>query len=174
MDWRQVYLGLGGNIGDSLSILKHALKSINAMDQVRSVKVSCFYQTTPVSDIEQGLFVNAVCSLETSLGPKHLFQELERIERELGKRPKSKNEARKIDIDLLFYGTERYSDEGLEIPHPRWRDRLFVIKPLSELVQTIWVPGPAGMESVEEVDLMNLLRVFPNKHDESVILLSEE
>lgn len=173
MIWRQIYLCLGGNLGDSRAVLMLALQYIEAMRQVRGLKVSRFYRTTPVSDVEQGMFVNVVCGFETSMDARTLFDQLEKIEVLLGKIPKPKNAARRVDIDFLFYGTERYVDATLEIPHPRWRERLFVIKPLSDIVKRIMVPDPVCVGKWEDVDLEDLLRTFPNKCGEKVALLSE-
>lgn len=171
MPWCDVYLSLGGNIGDTPVILRRALQYIASLNGVRNVKVSRFYQTTPISDMAQDLFVNAVCYVETLLDVRTLFDKLVEIEMLLGKTPKPKNAPRVIDIDLLFYGTERCASQELEVPHPRWRERLFVIKPLLDLVQTITVPDSNKVGSLEIVDLVELMRTFPNPHCEEVIPL---
>nr|MBA3816227.1 2-amino-4-hydroxy-6-hydroxymethyldihydropteridine diphosphokinase [Parachlamydiaceae bacterium] len=124
----KVYLGLGGNIGDSLSILQSALQSIQKLD-IQDFKVSSFYSTQPVSDIVQRWYVNAACRFRTTMGVKDLLHKLQQIEIEHGKIVKPKNAPRTIDIDVLFFGNERHDEAECEIPHPRWRERLFVIKP---------------------------------------------
>src|SRR5690606_9206171 len=101
-----------------------------------NLECSKFYITAAVSDIPQKDFLNAVCRFLTSLGPIEIFKELEKIEILLGKIPKDKNAPRIIDLDLLFYGNKVFYDPilNLTIPHPRWKERSFVLEPLAELV----------------------------------------
>lgn len=134
-----VFLSLGGNIGDTDAILKLALQKIEAIPDVSIKKISNFYRTSPVGNKDLDDFTNIVCLIETSLTPKQIFSELQAIERMLGKIPKPKNASRPIDIDILFYGNQCYCDGELEIPHPRWKERLFVLIPLQELTPTIAV-----------------------------------
>lgn len=137
-----VYLGLGANLGTPLLTIQSALESIRNLRGVQNLKVSSFYKTKPVSDIPQPYFVNAVCSFETYMDPHFLFSRLEYIESLHGKVPKPKNAPRLIDIDLLFYGNLFIRTTKLEVPHPRWDQRLFVIVPLTDLISNIsfWNP----------------------------------
>ena len=128
------YLGLGGNVGDSFAVMEKAVLEIVELEQVWEVEVSRPFLTTPVSSIEQRDYLNAGCRLRTSLNPFELFTKLEEIERLLGKVPKSKEEPRVIDIDMLFYGKKRMMNERLSLPHPRWDQRLFVLAPLADLI----------------------------------------
>lgn len=149
-----VYLGLGGNIGDRMSLLRQALALIAAIPEVQNLEVSSFYETEPVSDIPQSNYLNAVCRLTTRLKAHQLLASLQEIERVLGKVPKPKNVPRVIDIDILFFGREGHKTHDLEIPHPRWRERLFVIVPLLDLTKTIVVPSFENGE--EKIDLLQL------------------
>lgn len=166
-----VYLGLGGNIGDSKAVLRQALARIAALPEIKELEVSSFYKTSPVSEIPQSDYLNAVCRFKTGLSAGRLFEALKAIEKSLGKEPKSKNVPRVIDIDLLFFGTESYQEEGLEIPHPRWRERLFVIVPLLDLTATIIVPGKDYHEEI--VDLIKLRDSIPDKEFQRVELREE-
>lgn len=159
---REVYLGLGGNVGDSLAILQSALRNIEQL-AIKDFKASRFYRTKPVSEIEQSWFVNAVCRFNTMMDARELLYKLQQIEATHGKVPKPKNAPRPIDIDLLFYGNERHNSVDCEIPHPRWKERLFVIKPLSDLTSSIVIPGVNEGDKGVLVDLMELIRTFPDQ-----------
>lgn len=134
-----VYVGLGSNLGDSADIVAKALALLEAVPAISQFAASPLYLTSPVSDLPQPDFVNAVCRFKTTLAPMELLAELQKIERHFGQSPKPKNAPRLIDLDILFFGREKILTPDLEIPHPRWKERLFVIRPLSDL--TACVPG---------------------------------
>jgi len=157
-----VYLGLGGNVGDSAAIFRSALEMIRLIPNVADLRCSRFYRTTPVGAPSQPPYLNAVCFLRAELSLKQLRIELEAIERRLGKHPKGKEEPRTVDIDLLFFGGHRVREGDFEVPHPRWSERLFVLKPLAELCQTVEVPGDGTL------DLRDYLKHFSNPHNETV------
>lgn len=160
-----VYIGLGGNIGDSKSVLKQGLDRLALLADMQSFKSSCLYETTPVSAIPQNPYLNAVCTFKTSLSPSELLAAFQKIEKDLGKQVKAKDEPRIIDLDLLFYGTEYCNERDLQLPHPRWKERLFVLVPLLEL--TFTVPVFDGKELVV-IDLCELAKNFKNTHNEVV------
>lgn len=162
---RQVYLGLGGNERDSLTLIRQALKQIECLNGVYSLRCSRFYQTLPVSPIPQANYFNAVCQLETNLDAHSLFYQLEKIETDLGKVSKPKEAPRPIDIDILFFGTETIDDQQLQIPHPHWKNRLFVLAPLSDLTKEIALPNQ------ETCNLDEYLKTFSNQHQEAVEII---
>ena len=164
----QVYVGLGGNVGDSEQYLNSALEEIEKIYGVNDLKCSSFYQTTPVGSSDQGLFINAVCGFNTSLTIKEIHCELRRIESKLGKVPKPKDHPRVIDLDLLFFGEDGFNDEELHVP-----DRLFVLVPLSDLVTEILVPEPKKGGVKRKINIQDLLETFLNKHDETVTFLTK-
>ncbi|MFY7842744.1 MAG: 2-amino-4-hydroxy-6-hydroxymethyldihydropteridine diphosphokinase [Rhabdochlamydiaceae bacterium] len=136
----QVYLSLGSNLGDSISCLRKAIDLISHIPNVWDVQPSRFFQTSPVSSIPQNDFINIAISLKTSLSPKELFSYTNAIEKKLGKIPKSKEEPRHIDIDIILFGSYYSEDKELTLPHPHWTKRLFVLIPLLDLVSKIEVP----------------------------------
>jgi 2-amino-4-hydroxy-6-hydroxymethyldihydropteridine diphosphokinase len=168
-----VYLGLGSNIGDSCSIIQRAICVIETIPGVQLLSVSSFYQTTPVSPIAQRDFINAACALNTTLSPEALYDALHRIEVLFGKTSEEKNAPRSIDIDILFFGTRFYHTSELCIPHPRWRERLFVLTPLSEITEEIIVPLNEH-EECETIRLKEYLAAFTNPHQERVMRLANE
>lgn len=161
-----VFAGLGGNIGDSVQVLLSALEAIEGLEEVENLQSSPFYRTSPVSDIPQNPYVNAVCRFETKRTAMSLWEELQKVEKFLGKLPKAKNAPRILDIDLLFFGQGFCNTHDLCLPHPRWKERLFVLKPLSDLVETLCVSDEKGV--LHEYYLPNLLADFPNAHGETV------
>lgn len=132
-----VYLSLGSNLGDSKDILQKACRSINLIPNTTEVKFSSIYLTSPVSPLPQSDYLNLTCSLITTLDPFTLFMYLERIEKTLGKIPKPKDAPRKIDIDILYFGNQILYSEQLIVPHPKIKERLFVLQPLLELTNSL-------------------------------------
>jgi 2-amino-4-hydroxy-6-hydroxymethyldihydropteridine diphosphokinase len=159
-----VYLGLGGNVGAADETIASTLQSIQQLDGVYGLRVSPFYQTKPISDIPQDPYVNAVCHFNTNLPIKTLFSRLESIEKAHGKIPKPKNAARPIDIDILFYGSDIYNDGKLQVPHPFWHERLFVMVPLKDLTPSVTVANC-------EYDLQNLIDSFSREEKSQVKIL---
>lgn len=169
---KKTFLGLGGNIGDTCSILQKALSLIKNLPKVSSFQASKFYRTSPVSDIPQADFVNAACCIDTGLPLKKLFWELQFIEKKLGKRKKAKNAARIIDIDILLYGLDAYNDAELSIPHPKWKERLFVLRPMSDIVEKVLIPCPKNPKNSLPFSLVDALNSFSNPNRETVSELS--
>lgn len=164
--YHSAYIGLGGNIGDAIATLFTAVELLSHHHQISSCTPSRFYRTTPVSSIAQEHYINAVCRITTCLVPHQLLYLLQKIETQLGKTAKAKEAPRIIDIDLLFYGSERYDDSELTIPHPRWHERLFVLLPLREL--TDFAPI-VEKNLLRWLCLDQLIATFSNPHNEVVI-----
>lgn len=167
----KAYLSLGGNIGNSRAILHSAMQHIKALDGIVDFRASRLYRTSPVSDMSQPSFVNAACCFRSGMDVKSLAASMQSIERLHGKIPKAKNAPRIVDIDILFFGVESHSTPELEVPHPRWRERLFVIEPLLDLASVIAVPCP--LKGIELVDIVELKRTFSNPHQETVSVFIE-
>ncbi len=80
---------------------------------------------------------------ETALTARALLEQLLEIERQAGRERPAPGSARTLDLDLILYGSERLAEPGLEVPHPRFRERLFVLEPLAEL-EPGWVDPVSG------------------------------
>ncbi|MBR5653986.1 MAG: 2-amino-4-hydroxy-6-hydroxymethyldihydropteridine diphosphokinase [Prevotella sp.] len=132
-----VYLALGSNMGDRQAHLRRAINEIEK--QVGYVvRQSAFHVTEPVGFQSENLFVNAAVCCHTELSPHELLVVTQRIERQLGRRRKSKNgiyHDRVIDIDILLYDDITVNDPDLIIPHPRMYERPFVMIPLNEILE---------------------------------------
>lgn len=157
----QAYLSLGGNEGNVLLRLQRAFSLLSDTQAISGLKVSHFYRTAPLQVNSANWFVNAACSFRTELQPRDLFLLTQSVETQLGKVIKPKNADRPIDIDLLFYGDQIYQDKDLEIPHPRWKERLFVLIPLRDLTKKIILNGNAGEERYFLPDLIRPLLLQP-------------
>lgn len=135
----RIYLGIGGNEGPVMANLEKAIFLLKEIKEFSHFNCSSFYNTAPHEMDHPLWFINAVCSFETTLSPHEVYMITQSIERQLGKIPKPKNMGRSIDIDILFYGSERWQNDTLEIPHPRWKERLFVLVPLADLISEITI-----------------------------------
>ena len=125
------YLGLGSNIGDKRAHIERAIERIAAFMTVR--RVSSFYETAPVGYLDQDWFLNCAIEVETARTARELAPLLLGLELEMGRRRELPGGPRTIDVDILFHGSEVIDEEGLQIPHPRLHERLFVLAPLTEL-----------------------------------------
>jgi 2-amino-4-hydroxy-6-hydroxymethyldihydropteridine diphosphokinase len=100
---------------------------------IQSLKASSFYDTVPVGVGEQPLFLNAAAVGEASLSARDLLTTLLDIEKRFGRERPFPGAARTLDLDLILYGDDIIDSPGLVIPHPRFRERRFVLEPLSEI-----------------------------------------
>lgn len=127
------YIGIGSNLGNRRRYIDAAIDALRHTPRIAVKRVSSIYETEPVSDIPQGKFLNGVIEIETSLAPRGLLEALNGIEDRLGRERPAPNAPRTIDLDILYYGSEEIDEQGLVIPHPRIREREFVLKGLREL-----------------------------------------
>ena len=132
------YIGLGSNQGDSLEILRSAVREMALLGEVQCSSV---WRTAPWGPVPQAHFLNAVARLQTCYTPDELLTELYAIEQRKGRRRAERWGPRKLDLDILLYGNLQLATERLQIPHPHLHERAFVLVPLTELVTDIQVPG---------------------------------
>lgn len=129
-----VFLGLGSNQGDRELYLLRAIAEIGKLPSSRITAISSFYETEPVGPVRQADFVNAVIRVETPLGPEELLRELKRIETAvIGRTGTVRWGPRRIDLDILLFGSLIMETPELTIPHPRLHERRFVLEPLAEI-----------------------------------------
>jgi 2-amino-4-hydroxy-6-hydroxymethyldihydropteridine diphosphokinase len=128
----RVYFGLGANLGDREAQIRTAVSKLEASD-LRLIGMSSICETEPVGLLDQPMFLNAVAEFESELSPRELLSRALRVEREMGRVRTVPNGPRNIDIDLLLCGDLAVNEPDLVVPHPRYREREFVMKPLREL-----------------------------------------
>lgn len=126
-------LALGTNMGDREENLKSAVQSMALLPETQILITSYIYETEPVGFLDQPLFLNAAAVIETSLSPRALLGACLGIEAAFGRVRRIKNGPRVLDIDLLAYENEISEDKELILPHPRIRERAFVLAPLFDL-----------------------------------------
>ncbi|MBI3292803.1 MAG: 2-amino-4-hydroxy-6-hydroxymethyldihydropteridine diphosphokinase [Elusimicrobia bacterium] len=139
--WVTAYVGLGSNLGDRRRWLEQAIRQLRLVPGVRLERLSSVYETEPVGVTRQRKFLNAVVRVTTSLSPQALGEHLFAIERRLGRRPGRRWGPRRIDLDLLLYGTRILQQRQLWVPHPRLGERRFVLEPLVELAPRLRHPA---------------------------------
>jgi 2-amino-4-hydroxy-6-hydroxymethyldihydropteridine diphosphokinase len=127
-----VYLGLGSNLGDRARNIHEAVRLLNEAG-VMAIKLSTIIETDPVGGPPQGLFLNGVLKAETELLPLDLLKTVNEVEAKLGRVRTVKDGPRTIDIDILLYDDMALDTPELVIPHPRMREREFVMGPLVEI-----------------------------------------
>lgn len=147
----EAYIALGSNIGDRELNLLRAVAEIGRLPESRVTALSSFYETSPVGNVKQDSFYNAVLKLSTGLPPRTLLKHLLRIETDSFKRTRTvENGPRRMDLDLLLYGTQIISEEDLVVPHPRMSERRFVLQPLCEIAPQL-VPPQSGVTVAEQL-----------------------
>jgi 2-amino-4-hydroxy-6-hydroxymethyldihydropteridine diphosphokinase len=135
----RIAIALGSNLGDRRHHLETAIDLL--MPHLRQALVSSFLETEPegVSD-DQPRYLNAALVGEGQLLPAALLKRLLSIEEQLGRTRPYWGAPRIIDLDLILYGDVQLREPGLEVPHPRFRDRRFVLAPLAEIAPELVDP----------------------------------
>ena len=126
------YLALGANLGDAAAAVLQAMDDIDAIDGVHLSRRSSLYRTEPV-DSSGPDYINAVVEVSTVLSAPDLLLQLQRLEQAAGRRRPYRNAPRTLDLDLLLFGGGRIESPQLVLPHPRMKDRAFVLVPLAEV-----------------------------------------
>ncbi len=130
------YIGLGANLGDARSTVLQALKAIADLDGLVLTGQSSLYGSAPI-DAGGDDYVNAVAEVQTRLSPHALLEQLQSIENAAGRARPYRNAPRTLDLDILLYDQLVLNDDDLVIPHPRMRQRAFVLRPLAEIAPAL-------------------------------------
>jgi 2-amino-4-hydroxy-6-hydroxymethyldihydropteridine diphosphokinase len=134
-----VAIALGANLGDRASHLDFAVSRLRSL--LTTCRVSSFYDTAPVGVAGlQPPFLNAAAVGEVTIEPRQLLDRLLAVERERGRERPHPGAARTLDLDLILYGDRVLSEHGLIVPHPRFRERRFVLEPLAEIAPDLVDP----------------------------------
>ena len=133
-----MYLGLGSNLGSRARNLSAARRRLRQRG-MRILRQGRVMETEPWGVTEQPRFLNQVLEGEWSGTPRALLRLAKTVEREGGRRRTRRWGPRVIDVDILLFGDRRLRERDLVIPHPRIRERDFVVESLAELGIT-----PAG------------------------------
>ncbi|MDN4752938.1 2-amino-4-hydroxy-6-hydroxymethyldihydropteridine diphosphokinase [Porphyromonadaceae bacterium W3.11] len=147
-----VYLALGANLGDRRQQLEKARQLIN--ERVGQIeRCSEEYETEPVGFVSEHPFINQAIKVVTDLEPFELLRVTQEIELDLGRDRKSENGQhfdRTCDIDIILYGDLILDNEKLQIPHPHFRERRFVLRPMLDIAAN--VIDPVTHKSIMELE----------------------
>ena len=135
-------IALGSNIGDREAHLASAVQGLRAI--LSDLRVSRWYDTAPVDVGPQANFLNGAVVGATSLSPRDLLGHLLALEWQRGRRRPFAGAPRTLDLDLILFGGEVIDQPGLQVPHPRFRERLFVLEPLAEIAGD-WIDPVTGL-----------------------------
>jgi 2-amino-4-hydroxy-6-hydroxymethyldihydropteridine diphosphokinase len=155
------WLSLGSNLQDPQAQIERALDSLGKANGLDILRRSSLYRTPPWGDEQQDDFINAVAELKTSLEPLPLLRQLQGIENVMGRQRDGRRWGpRLIDLDLLLYGELQFYSDELEIPHPRMHERAFVLMPMSELDNTVKIPGHGEVgKLLKKLDVSGIKRL---------------
>jgi len=138
-------VGLGGNEGDSIAILRAALVGLDLLPETRLLRASRLYRTPAWGNVDQPDFINAAAALETSLAARALLDRLLSVERAFGRIRAADGSdrwgPRRLDLDVLLYGDAVIDEPGLRVPHPRLHERAFALLPLMDVAPDAVIPG---------------------------------
>jgi 2-amino-4-hydroxy-6-hydroxymethyldihydropteridine diphosphokinase len=132
-------VALGSNLGDRAAHLDFAIARLATL--LDNLKASRYYDTVPVGVSDpQPIYLNAAAVGKTTLAARELLDGLLGIERERGRERPHANAPRTLDLDLILFGDAMIDESGLTVPHPRFRERRFVLEPLAEVAAELRDP----------------------------------
>jgi 2-amino-4-hydroxy-6-hydroxymethyldihydropteridine diphosphokinase len=139
------YVALGANLGDARAAVLQAFEALAFLPETQVTGCSALYRTAP-HEAQGPDFINAVARIDTRLTAPDVLDALQTIENRAGRLRPYVNAPRSLDLDLLFYGDACMHSPRLTLPHPRWRERAFVLVPLAD----VW-PQRVGPEDLAHV-----------------------
>ncbi|MQF83320.1 MAG: 2-amino-4-hydroxy-6-hydroxymethyldihydropteridine diphosphokinase [SAR202 cluster bacterium] len=140
MNCSKVYLSVGTNLGNRENNISNCIDYLEKISEIKNI--SKIYETVPYKvQIEQSNFLNLALEINFFESAENLLIEINKIEKELGRvRSSIRNEPREIDIDIIFFGNQIINKKDLVVPHPRFRERLFVLEPLNDIAPNFLDP----------------------------------
>ncbi|MBW4498975.1 MAG: 2-amino-4-hydroxy-6-hydroxymethyldihydropteridine diphosphokinase [Scytonema hyalinum WJT4-NPBG1] len=160
-------IALGSNLGDSLAILEAAIETLAQTPGILLEGKSSWYKTKAVGP-PQPDYINGAAILRVEILPQLLLTTLLQIENKFGRVRQQRWEPRTLDLDLLLYDGLILNTPNLQLPHPRMRERAFVLVPLAEIAPD-WVEpisGCAIKQLVKAVDCSEVHRLVDNSFDQ--------
>ena len=154
-------LSLGANVGNRLENLRRAVLMMEPLGKV--TKKSAAYETPPWGVESQPRFLNACVLLETELEALELLCRLKEIESAMGRVARERWGPREIDVDILTFGGDVIEILELTVPHPRLRERAFVLIPLAEIAleMSISPGGESVADLLKKTDVRGIVKIAP-------------
>lgn len=148
----RAFLGLGGNIGDTVARMRAALETLVGIPGLAVSAVSPLYRTAAEGGVEQPDFINAVVELRTTLTPHELLAVCRRLEAESGRVRDQRWGPRTLDVDILAVQGQSVQEPDLQVPHPRATVRAFVVVPWADVAPDyqVVIPGPTMAQRAAE------------------------
>jgi 2-amino-4-hydroxy-6-hydroxymethyldihydropteridine diphosphokinase len=147
LDGIKVAVAFGSNLGDRERYLREAVDELRAF--ISDLTSSTFYDTAPIGVGDQPRFLNAAAIGATTLSARALLERLLSIEAKFGRTRPHPGAARTLDLDLILYGDQIIEERDLTVPHPRFRERRFVVEPLAEIAPD-WI-DPVTKRTVNDL-----------------------
>ena len=149
------YIALGTNVGNYKLNLSKAVKELNNIGNVN--KIANIYKSKPYGYLKQSYFYNSMVSLKSEMLPSELIKKIYLIERKLYKNKRIINGPRRIDLDIIFWDQKIFKNNNLTIPHPRAKDRDFVLLPLLDL-------APLFRDPVSKLTVRELIKKLKDRY----------
>ena len=135
------FIGVGSNLGEPTDACLEAVKRVAELPKTRFLRRASLYRTEPVGPQDQAWFINTIIEVRTDLESCELLTALQGIEKVMGRSEGRRWGPRVIDLDILLYGSQVLSEEGVTIPHPEFHRRAFVLVPLAEIAPYVIHPA---------------------------------
>jgi 2-amino-4-hydroxy-6-hydroxymethyldihydropteridine diphosphokinase len=167
----RAYIGMGSNLGNGKRAIRDAWETLGDVKGISLEGISSPYMTAPVDMTSQHWFTNAVASLQVELAPMDFLATLLEVETFFGRKRSVKNfgyQDRSLDLDLLYYSDVYMDTPELILPHPRIKDRLFVLVPLAELAPD-YIDQPSGRK-IAEIERLLRERIGTSERNQQEII----
>jgi len=159
--YKNIFLALGSNLGDSKANLIEALELLRM--HIRVVAYSSIYITKPYGPQDQNSFSNMVIEGNSELEPMDLLVKLLDVEEQMGRRRSEKWGPRLIDIDILFWDDQIIDNEKLKIPHYDYQNRDFFIIPAAEIAP-LFVPPDTKQKLAAMAEIIPIETIISREH----------
>lgn len=157
--WHRAYIAVGSNLGNRKTHILSGIQALKVHPLIKLKKVSKMIVTEPYGGVEQEDFLNGALEIETLLEPEELLEALHQVENAEGRERIVRWGPRTLDLDILFYDRLCYESETLVIPHVDLENRVFVLKPMSEI-------APYFRHPINHKTMMGLLKELEQKTEE--------
>ncbi len=157
------WVGVGANLGDAQATVQWACGQLLQFAEPGSFCASGLWRTAPWQ--AQGPdFVNSVVRLDTRLSAPDLLMQLQLLEQQAQRQRPYQNAPRTLDLDLLLFGHAQIWSPHLQVPHPRWAERAFVLRPLAQINPERVSPAALAAVAGQEAQLMPEAQWMPEAH----------